>query len=981
MKTLSLKFRALAFMLLSVTLSAFADTWTDPSTGISWTYTVLDDGTVALGGGTSSTPAVPASTTGELTVPAQLNGLDVTSVMAYGFYNCSKITSIEFEPSTITLQKDASSMFYGCRALADLQFVENWNTSNVTNMSSMFRGGTSTSHYMKITSLEPLRNWDTSKVTNMSNMFWYCKNVTSLEPLAHWNTSKVTNMSGLFSCCGNIVSLDPLRNWNTSRVTNLNSTFGGQQGYSYLKMESLEPIANWDVSNVSNMGSTFNQCRNITSLEALAHWNTSKVTNMSYTFSECIKITTLEPLQNWDTSNVTNMSSMFYRDSLLVSLQPLASWNTGKVTNMSSMFWTCKGIESLEPLRNWDTGKVTSMKQMFANDSKITSLEPLASWNVGNVKDMSYMFQYCGGIESLEPLRNWNTDNITNLTCTFQYCSKISSLEPLANWNVSNVTTLSSTFSFDPLIESLEPLRNWDISKVQFLSGTFSFCPSITSVEPLSNWNTGSVTNMDGLFRSTGISTLEPIGNWDTSKVTSMRYMFVNCHNLTYANELNNWDISSVRDMSEMFAFSGLIYINMSSWDVTGKTLNNMFAHDYNAGNMLFAESYYDTGTNSRLERVYLPKKGLANVASCMFNGCTALKEITLPSTVTAIDGQAFQNCKSLKEITIPSKVTTIRSRAFNGTSSLNEVYCMPTNPPAIENSNAFDNIRDRTLYVKTGALDAYKSANIWKSFGTVTDIIPVVIGADRNYSTLSFDFDADFSETEGVQPYIATKYLEGEEAADYLSGFEAKRRLAAGRQNATASDVKDIKLIVLARYPDGYVPSRTGDDNFDFHGVILYGQPGTYYFKMGEQDFASGSQKTVTWSNNYMKSAYESWLLNPTYDHAPVNWMEYPKSDTYNFVLKSNRFKYIDNAGTINRHKAWLELPAEKFSGTYFEAGAKMIALFDPDDCDSFATGLSFVVEDEPAETQSRYNLNGQKVDASYRGMVIMSGRKILNR
>jgi hypothetical protein len=57
------------------------------------------------------------------------------------------------------------------------------------------------------------------------------------------------------------------------------------------------------------------------------------------------------------------------------------------------------------------------------------------------------------------------------------------------------------------------------------------------------------------------------------------------------------------------------------------------------------------------------------------------------------------------------------------------------------------------------------------------------------------------------------------------------------------------------------------------------------------------------------------------------------------------------------------------------------MISLFDPDDYESFATGLSFVVEDEPADTQSRYNLHGQKVDANYRGMVITRGRKILNR
>ena len=282
---------------------------------------------------------------------------------------------------------------------------------------------------------------------------------------------------------------------------------------------------------------------------------------------------------------------------------------------------------------------------------------------------------------------------------------------------------------------------------------------------------------------------------------------------------------------------------------------------------------------------------------------------------------------------------------------------------------------------MKSSALEAYKAHEQWSRFATITDIIPIVIGTGKNYATLSLDFDADFSETEGAQPYIASKYLEGEEAVEYLSGFEAKMRQGSGLQKAASTVNPDIRLIVLAHYPDGYVPSRTGEDNFDFHGVILYGQPGTYYFKMGEQDFASDSQRTVTWNTNYMKSAYESWLLNPTYDHEPANWMEYPKENTYNFVLKSNKFKYIDNAGTISRHRSWLELPAEKVSGAYFEAGAKMVSLFDPDDYDSFATGLSFVVEDEPVEIQSRYNLNGQKVDANYKGLVITRGRKILNR
>lgn len=464
-----------------------------------------------------------------------------------------------------------------------------------------------------------------------------------------------------------------------------------------------------------------------------------------------------------------------------------------------------------------------------------------------------------------------------------------------------------------------------------------------------------------------------------------MSSMFSYCKNLTYANEINNWNISNVRNMSSMFAYSGLIYINMSSWDVTGKNLDYMF--------QMGPYFQYD-GSNSRLERIFLPRKGLSEIRKGMFIGCIALKEITIPSTVTKIRKYAFYHCETLKEITIPSTITEIETRAFLNCYNLKEIYSMATTPPALvvasgENyldvfyyNNSTIGIINKTLYVKPSALEAYKADPQWSRFATITDMIPIVIGSTKNYSTLSFDFDADFSETTGVQPYIANKYLEGEEALDYISGFsEAKKRMSPALKKAADSGNTDIKLIVLARYPDGYVPSRTGEDNFDFHGTILYGKPSTYYFKMGEQDFASDNPKTVTWNTNYMKSAYESWLLNPTYDHEPVNWMEYPKEDTYNFVLKNNVFKYIDNAGTINRHKSWLELPAEKVSGSYFEAGTKMISTFDPDEFDPNATGLSFIVEDEPTETQDRYNLNGQKVDANYKGILISNGRKVLNQ
>ena len=61
-------------------------------------------------------------------------------------------------------------------------------------------------------SLEFIYNWDTSKVTDMSNMFARCFYITELD-LSHWDVSNVTDADGMFDNCYSLEILD-IRNWN-----------------------------------------------------------------------------------------------------------------------------------------------------------------------------------------------------------------------------------------------------------------------------------------------------------------------------------------------------------------------------------------------------------------------------------------------------------------------------------------------------------------------------------------------------------------------------------------------------------------------------------------------------------------------------------------------------------------------------------------------------------------------------------------------
>ena len=81
-------------------------------------------------------------------------------------------------------------MFYNCSVLTSLN-VSNFDTSNVTNMNSMFE------YCSALTSLD-LSNFNTSKVTDMRYMFKNCPALTSLD-LSSFNMAKVTDLSDMLN--------------------------------------------------------------------------------------------------------------------------------------------------------------------------------------------------------------------------------------------------------------------------------------------------------------------------------------------------------------------------------------------------------------------------------------------------------------------------------------------------------------------------------------------------------------------------------------------------------------------------------------------------------------------------------------------------------------------------------------------------------------------------------------------------------------
>ena len=159
-----------------------------------------------------------------------------------------------------------------------------------------------------LTSLD-VSNWDTSNVTNMYSMFFSCYNLTSLD-VSNWDTSNVTNMSHMFYGCSSLTSLD-VSNFDTSNVTSMSYMF-----FNCQSLTSLD-VSNWDTSNVTSMYWMFKYCYDLTSLN-VSNWNTSNVTNMYEMFSNCTSLTSVTGII--DMSKVSNYNNILSNTSKLQSI-------------------------------------------------------------------------------------------------------------------------------------------------------------------------------------------------------------------------------------------------------------------------------------------------------------------------------------------------------------------------------------------------------------------------------------------------------------------------------------------------------------------------------------------------------------------------------------------------------------------------------------------------------------------------------------
>ncbi len=324
------------------------------------------------------------------------------------FATCVNLDITATDVPSMENVSNASGMFDGCDSLVWNEAVNDLDTSNITDMSTMFRDCGLFN--------QDLDNWNTSNVTTFCNMFYRASTFNG--NIATWDTTNVTEMCNMFYNAVNFNSI--ISNWDTSNVEDMSGMFQGTQSFN-------RNITGWNTSNVTTLVNTFRDTKLFNS--DIGNWDTSNVTDMQNTFSGS---EAFNQNLDWDTSNVVSMKSMFQGAQVFNS--SVDSFDTSNVTDMSNMF---RNTVFNQTLIGWDTTSLTVTNNMF-QDSIFN--QPIDFFDTSNVVNMNSMFK--NNTIFNQPLDNWDTEQVLTMGGMFE--NALAFDQPLGNWSFLNNTNVST---------------------------------------------------------------------------------------------------------------------------------------------------------------------------------------------------------------------------------------------------------------------------------------------------------------------------------------------------------------------------------------------------------------------------------------------------------------------------------------------------------------------------------------------------------
>ena len=368
----------------------------------------------------------------------------------------------------------------------------------------------------------------------------------------------------------------------------------------------------------------------------------------------------------------------------------------------------------------------------------------------------SNAFSGCSALESVG-----STKLLTNIPeSAFSGCSN------LQNIDLSNCTSIgSSAFNGCSKIKHLNlnkcayissnafsncGLENIDLSATKTIEGyAFSGCSCLTKVTGLKLVKLLPAGIFYGCHKlsSIDLSTIESLGASCMSGTAIERVELPN---------LKSWDYGVFEDCKKLTSVTFPVTIDniptRAFWNC-----ENLSTIDLSHCSIIGGGALYNCTSLTDIKLFNVKQTewttGYENYQSCKvgsFMNCNNLTSVDLGS-IQKLGDRAFYGCTSLKKITLPSTITNLGWECFDGATI---VTSMATVPPVIDKSE------DETSSIPMGefvlvnvpeaSLDSYKSANYWKDMAK--RIFPIGTKFDYDVTTEAQPSTSDLLDKVGLK-------------------------------------------------------------------------------------------------------------------------------------------------------------------------------------------------------------------------------------
>ncbi|WP_353778750.1 BspA family leucine-rich repeat surface protein [Winogradskyella sp. 3972H.M.0a.05] len=272
---------------------SFITTWETTTANETITIPTLPSGTynytVDWGDGNITTNET-GDATHQYTTPG-IHAVSITGDFPSIYFNNSgdKDKILTVQQWGIISWETMSRAFLGCTNL-DVVATDIPDLSNVSSLAQMFQSCNT------LVGTVDFNNWDTSTVNDISSIFEGASNFN--QPIGNWNVSNVLNMRGAFRSANDFNQ--DISSWNVGNVTNMREMFRGALDFN-------QDITNWDVSSVQTFASMFSTANAFN--QDIGDWDIGAATSISQMFRNTVNFN--QDLGDWDISDITTMENMF----------------------------------------------------------------------------------------------------------------------------------------------------------------------------------------------------------------------------------------------------------------------------------------------------------------------------------------------------------------------------------------------------------------------------------------------------------------------------------------------------------------------------------------------------------------------------------------------------------------------------------------------------------------------------------------------